>query len=162
MGNAWFCRFLTSRTVIRLCARISLWNLACTSMTLRTKVHPNLIAWAWKQAELETIFERDQILGESMVLHIPHLLYCDSPPCKNLSIKLGMHINDLKNQRPSKFDSMSTEIGWVRNDFWERWNYEQKHGVACSSPVVLWFASVTEFVYETWHVHQQQHDPTSI
>ena len=125
-------------------------------------VHPNLIAWAWKQAELETIFERDEIIGKIMVLQITHLSYWDSPPCQNSSMKLGVHVNNIMIHWPSTFDSMSTKIGWVRNDFWKWWNNRQNHGTPDSSPVVLWFVPSWLFVYETWHACHQHYEPMSI
>ena len=57
------------------------------------------------------IFESIEIIGKSMGLQIPHLLYCDLSPHQNLSMKLDMHFNDTMNQYPSKFDSTSTKTG---------------------------------------------------
>ena len=63
------------------------------------------------------IFEREDIMGKSMVLQIAPLSYCDLRPRLNLPMKLGMQVNNFMIQRPSKFDNMSMKTSRVRNDF---------------------------------------------
>jgi hypothetical protein len=57
------------------------------------------------------MFESKEMIGESMVLQIPHLLYCDSSHHQNAAMKLGMHVNYIMIQPPSKFCGMSMKTG---------------------------------------------------
>jgi hypothetical protein len=53
------------------------------------------------------MFESGEIMVESIALQLPHLLYCDSPPHRNLAMKLGMHVKNIIILCPSKFGGMS-------------------------------------------------------
>ena len=61
--------FLTCQTVIHLLARICQWNLACTLTTLWSNIHPNSVVWAWKQIELEIMFESGDIMYAWFSIH---------------------------------------------------------------------------------------------
>jgi hypothetical protein len=60
---------------------------------------------------LEIIFESGEILVKSIVLQLPHLSYCDSPPCQNSSMKLGIRINNIMIQHQVKFGGIKTKTG---------------------------------------------------
>ena len=61
------------------------------------------------------MFESGEIMVKSIVLKLPHLGYYDSPPHQNLSMKLGMHVDNTMIQHPSKLGGMSIKIGRVGN-----------------------------------------------
>jgi len=52
--------------------------------------------------------ESGEILVKYIVLQLPHLSYCDSPPCQNFAMKFGNHVDSIMIQHPSKFGGMST------------------------------------------------------
>jgi hypothetical protein len=51
--------------------------------------------------------ESGEIMVESIVLQLPHLLHCDSPPHQKLAMKLSIPIENIMIQCPSKFGGMS-------------------------------------------------------
>jgi hypothetical protein len=124
--------------------------------------HPSkFVAWAQTQAELEIMCESGEIMVETIVLQLPHLSYCDLPPWQNLAMKFSKHVDSIMIQHPSKFCGMCTNTRRVRNYVW-KWRYVgQKHSTPAPSPVILWFASLSEFNYETRHMPWQHYDPTS-
>ncbi len=97
--------------VIRPSLRIIPWGMAYVLKTYWCNFLPKLVAWAWKQVELEIMFESGEIMVESIVLLLPHLLYCDPLPSQNLTMKLGIHIEDIMNQYSSKSGDMSMKKG---------------------------------------------------
>jgi hypothetical protein len=52
---------------------------------------------------------------------------------------------------------MCMKIGWVRNCVRKKGNIGQKHSTAASSPVILWFAPLSEFGYEIWQTCWQHY-----
>jgi hypothetical protein len=51
--------------------------------------------------------ESGEILVKNIVLQLPHLSYCDSPPCQNVAMKFGKHIESIMVKHPFKFGGMS-------------------------------------------------------
>jgi len=59
-----------------------------------------------KQVKSEIVFESGELMVRSIILQLPHLSYCDSPPFQNLAMKLGICVEDTMIQHPSKFSGM--------------------------------------------------------
>ena len=131
------------------------------NVTAWSNIHQCFVVWAQKYAELESIFESAEIMDKSIVLQIPHLLYCDSSHCQNLAMRLGKHVNDIMIKHPQSIQMLwcQHENRWVGNYFWKCRNNGQRNCTADSSPVLLWFISSSELGHETWNACQQQHGP---
>ncbi len=57
-----------------------------------------------------------EIMVKSIVQQLPHLLYCDLPPHQNLAMKLGIRVDVILIQNPTKFDGMSMKRVSVRHN----------------------------------------------
>jgi len=57
--------------------------------------------------------ESEEILVKNLVLHLPHLSYCDSPPCQNFAMKFGKSLDSIMVKHPSKFGDMSMNTSRV-------------------------------------------------
>ena len=57
--------------------------------------------------------ESGEMMVKNIVLQLPHMSYCDSPPFQNLAMKFVKCVDSIMIQHPSKFGGMSMNTSRV-------------------------------------------------